>query len=129
MEYIHVIKKSKLRPDYTKSFANEIGRLNQGVRVRAEGTDTIFFLYHHNIPKNRQKYVTYGSIFVDYRPQDYYPYHTCHGVGGNIIKYLGEVNTQTSGLIKSKLLVNGNISTPEARFICCNIKKNLGNPI
>ena len=55
MEYIHVIKKSKLRPDYTKSFANEIGRLSQGVVKRVEGIDPIFFLPHDNIPEKDGK--------------------------------------------------------------------------
>ena len=43
MEYIQLIKNPKHRPDWIKSFANEIGRLYQGVGGRVEGTDTIFF--------------------------------------------------------------------------------------
>ena len=58
-----------------------------------DGTYTILFLPHNNIPENRWKYVTYGKVVVDYHPQKDELYCTLLIFGGNIIKYPGEVNT------------------------------------
>ena len=43
MEYIHLIKYIRLGQVWIKYFANEICRIAQGVVVRVEGTDTMFF--------------------------------------------------------------------------------------
>ena len=69
MEYRYIIKTPKHIPVWIKYFFNEIGRLAQAVNGRLEGIDTIFFLPHNNIPKNKWKDVTYGQIVVDHRPQ------------------------------------------------------------
>ena len=79
------------------------------------------FLHLNNITKNRRKYITYGRIFVYYSPPKDDMYSTLITVGGKFIKYPGEFSTQTADLITETLLFNSNISTPEARFMCCNI--------
>ena len=95
-----------------------------------EGIDTMFFLIHNNILENRRKYVTYGRIVVYYLPPKDDPYRTHLTVGINPIKYPGEVSTRTLDLKTEKILFNSTISTPEACFMCCDIKNfYLGTPM
>ena len=53
MEYINLIKNTNHRPVWVKYFANDMDLLYQGVGVRVEGTNTMFYLPHNNIPENR----------------------------------------------------------------------------
>ena len=68
LEYRDLIKDNKLRATWEHSFANEIGRLAQGIRD-IEGTETIWFIPKSENPKDRLKDITYGRIVVSYRPQ------------------------------------------------------------
>jgi hypothetical protein len=53
-------------PDYqepwTKSSANEFGRLANGVRGHVKGTNTIKFIRKKAIPRDRIKDTTYGQF-------------------------------------------------------------------
>ena len=51
LELRHLIKLNKYRTIWVKSFANEIGRLVQGI-CDIDGTDTIDFIPHINVPKD-----------------------------------------------------------------------------
>jgi hypothetical protein len=44
MEYRHLIKSAKHQDAWAHSFANELGRLAQGIANREKGTNTIFFI-------------------------------------------------------------------------------------
>ncbi len=67
MEYRHLIQKDDQKKDWEHSFANELGRLAQGIKGRVKHTDTIFFISRDAVPKDRT--VTYGRIVVSIRPQ------------------------------------------------------------
>jgi hypothetical protein len=69
MEYRHLLKSPKHCKAWTTSFANELGRLAQGVGGRQQGTNTVYYIRHDQVPEDRRKDVTYGQICVDYRPQ------------------------------------------------------------
>ena len=51
---------------WEKAYANDLGRLAQGVQGRIEGTNTVFFISHSEVPK--EKRVTYGKKEVSIRP-------------------------------------------------------------
>ena len=68
MEYRHIMKNTKYRQLYTKSYSKELGRLAQGIPGKLEGTNTIYFIYKADIPAERWKYVTYGRVVVAYQP-------------------------------------------------------------
>jgi hypothetical protein len=71
---------------WTKSFANELGRLANGVGTRVpEGTNTIFFINRSQVPTDRK--VTYGRIVCTIRPQKKETHRTRLTVGGNLIDY------------------------------------------
>jgi hypothetical protein len=73
-----------------------------------------------NIPKDRT--VTYGRILINYKPQKYDPNHVCIMVGGNLIKHPFELTTRNDDIISSKIIWNSVLSTPQAKYICIDIK-------
>jgi hypothetical protein len=119
-EYRHLIQGPN-KNTWTHSFANELGRLAQGVGTRMlSGTNTINFIPKHQVPLNRK--VTYGRIVTSIRPQKTEKNRTRLTVGGDRLDYSGDVSTPTAGLTTAKLLINSTISTPNARFIVADIK-------
>ena len=61
-------------------------------------------------------------MMVDYRPQKTDPNRVCITAGVNLIKYPGELTTQTADLTTSKILWNIVISTQDAKYMCIDIK-------
>jgi hypothetical protein len=102
-------------------FANELGRLANGVGTRIpEGTNTIFFINHNQVPTDRK--VTYGRIVCTIRPQKKETHHTRLTVGGNLINYPYDVSTPTADITTAKIIFNSVVSTPNAKFIGLDIK-------
>ena len=121
MEYQHLIKQPKTKDKWTTSFANELGRLAQGVGDRHKGTDTIFFIKHNEVPAGRK--VTYGRIVVALHPMKKEVERTRLTIGGNLIDYPSDVSTKTADLTTAKLLFNSVISMPNAKFMGIDLKK------
>jgi hypothetical protein len=129
LEYRHLIKTDKAT-EWINSFANELGRLAQGVGKREVGTNTIFFLPYQDIPEDRKGDITYGRLCVDYRPQKTEPNRTRLTVGGNLIDYPGDVSTPTANITTAKLIINSTLSTKGAKYMCGDIKNfYLGTPM
>lgn len=120
MEYKQLSQQPATKSLWTTSFANELGRLAQGVANRHEGTDTIFFIPHAKVPAGRK--VTYGKIVVSIRPQKKEVERTRLTVGGNLIDYPGDVSTKTADLTTAKILFNSVLSTPTAKFMGIDLK-------
>jgi len=59
LEYRQLLKNSKFKEIWTRSAADEFGRLAQGIGGRIKGTDTIRFIHKWEIPADRLKDVTY----------------------------------------------------------------------
>ena len=105
-----------------------MGRLAQGVGTRIKGTYTIFFIKHSQVPKH--KTVTYGRFVCDIRPQKAEKERMRLTVGGNLINYDGDVSTQTGNLTTSTCLWNSVVSTPDAEYMCLDLKNfYLGTPM
>ena len=60
-----------------------------------EGTNTMFFIKKTAVPANRWRYLTYGKIVVNYRPDKTNPYRNRHTVGRDIVNYTGDCGTPT----------------------------------
>jgi hypothetical protein len=71
-------------PTWDRSAANEFGRLAQGVGRRIEGSNTIFFIPHSAVPRN--KAVTYARFVIYVRPNKEKVHRVRLTVGGNLIK-------------------------------------------
>ena len=122
MEYRNIISNPRYRTLWSKSYENELGRLAQGIPGRFKGTDTTFFIDRADIPEDCWKYVTYGRIFVSYRPEKADPNRTRLTVGGDRVNYPGDCGTPTTDILTFKLLLNSTISTPGDRFMNIDIK-------
>ena len=111
------------------SFANEIGRLAQGVRTRMpSGINTIFFIPKEKVPSGRT--VTYGRIVAEKRPQKEETHQTKLTVGLNLINFPGDVTTPTADLITAKLIFYSVLSTKNEKFMCADISNfYLNNPM
>jgi hypothetical protein len=130
MKYRHLIKSAKHQDAWAHSFANELGRLAQGIANREKGTNIILFIPHSKIPQDRQRDVTYGRICVDHRPQKKEANRTRLTVGGNLIEFPGGVSTPTADPTTAKLVINQTLSKPHAKYMCGDIKNfYLGTPM
>jgi hypothetical protein len=94
--------------------------LAQGVGGRIEGSNTIFFIPRSLVPQG--KVITYGRFVVDIRPNRTKTHQARLTVGGNLIKYPGDVSTHSEDLTTSKFLWNSTISTEGAKYMCLDVK-------
>jgi hypothetical protein len=128
MEYKALSTNPATKTRWVWSFANERGRLAQGVGTRIAGTYNIFFIPFAWVPTDRT--VTYGRLVCDYRLQKAEAERTRLTVGGNLISYPYDVSTDTSDLTTAKLVINRTISTPGARQLLIDVKNYyLGIPL
>lgn len=121
LNYRALLRHPAYHDDWTKSSANEFGRLANGVGGRVKGTNTIRFIRKRDIPKNRLKDITYGQFVCTIRPEKKEPNRTRLVVGGDRINYPGEVATPTADMLAAKILFNSVISTANARFMTMDI--------
>ena len=129
LEYHQLIHhdNTKIHETWTTSAADEFGRLFQGVGTnntngkRVEGTNTFFFIHHHQVPKHKIKEVTYARIVCTIRDMKANPFRTRMTVGGNKINYQGDVGTPTAHLETAKLLFNSVLSRPGAKFMIIDL--------
>ena len=120
--YKQLLKIPALRDIWMKAMCKELGNISQGFGEN-KGTNTVKFLTHdeiQKIPPNRT--VTYARIVIDYRPQKDDPNRVRITVGGNLIDYPDELTTRTADLTTTKILWNSVISTPDAKYMCADIK-------
>jgi hypothetical protein len=110
-----------------ESNAKEIGRLAQGYK-NIVGTNTIFFIRRHDIPKGRKP--TYLRIVAAYRPEKRQPHRIRWTAGGDRVDYPGDTSTKTADLTTVKWHVNSVISTDGARYMTGDLKDfYLGTPM
>ena len=119
-EFRHLIK----GPDkeiWTKSLANEFGRLAQGVSKRIEGTNTMYFIPKEEVPFKTKKF-TYSKIVCNIRPSKAETHRTRITVGGNLLDYAGTLATPNATITTAKYLFNSVVSTPAAKCVLADIK-------
>ena len=127
LEYKQLITHPKYKKTWTKSAANEFGRLAQGIRD-IKGTDTIFFITKNQVPKHKK--VSYARFVCELRPLKQEQERTRITVGGDRLDYNGPTTTETADITTSKILFNSTISTPGAKFMGIDIKNfYLGTPM
>jgi hypothetical protein len=114
-------------PLWQASNAKEIGCLRQGFGS-VKGTDTMFFIPHTSIPKNKK--ATYLHVVAAFCPEKTNPRWIWWTFGGDRIFYVADVNTNTADLTTAKILFNSVLSTPGAKFLRIDIKDfYLGTPM
>jgi len=120
--YRQLMRSTKHREVWSKSAANEFGRLAQGLKDgRVKGANTIRFIRKDKIPQDRRKDVTYGSFSCDMKPNKTETHRTRLTAGGDR-NYPEDVGTPTADMTLFKIHANSIISTPGARCIMVDIK-------
>jgi hypothetical protein len=88
------------------------------------------FSLSHAKPSQKGKNVTFGRFVVNIRPKKSEVHRFRLTVGGNLIKYQGDVSTRSADLTTSKCLWNSTISTDGAKYMCLDVKNFcLGTPM
>ena len=78
MECLALMRNPKYQTMYAQSYAKELGRLAQGIPGMVTGTNIIFFINKSKVPSARWRFITYGRVVVNCRPENDDPYQTCH---------------------------------------------------
>jgi hypothetical protein len=112
LKYRQLLTNPQYRGVWSTSSANEFGRLAQGIGNMVKGTDTIFFIHKHQVPRERMKDVTYVKFVCEVKPNKMY--RTRMVVGGDKVNYPDDVSTPTAELLLVKTHVNSVVSTPNA---------------
>jgi len=69
LEYRQLLKNPKFKEIWTRSAADEFGRLAQGIGGRIKGADTIRFIHKREILMDRLKDVTYIKFVCNVRTE------------------------------------------------------------
>ena len=96
------------------------GKVDQNGQ-RVKGTNTLFFIHHHQIPQHKIKDTTRARIVCTKRDMKNNKCRTRITVSGNNIKYHGDVGTPASPLATAKLLFNSVLSRPSAKFMTIDL--------
>ena len=123
MKYRQLIRHPKYKEIWSKSSANEFGRLANGLKDgRVKPTNTIRFIRKEDVPADRMKDVTYGSFSCDLKLNKEEVHRTRLMMGGDRINYPDDCGTPTADMTLFKILVNSIISTPNAKCLTADIK-------
>ena len=117
-EYRHLIKGPE-RKIWEISFANELGKLAQGIRG-VKGTTTVIFIIKDQVPKDKK--VTYGKIVCEVKPEKEEKERTRLTVGGNLLDFTENISSPTTSVTTEKCVFNSVVSTPEVRCLLACIK-------
>ena len=128
--YRQLSKNPKHKKIWKQSFFNELVRLSQGGGGLVDGTYIMFFIAQDQVHIYQLKDVTYGCIVVYYQSHKEEPNRTRLTVGGDLFFCAGDISTPTADITTANLIINSTISTPGARYMCCDINNfYLGIPL
>ena len=123
LNYRQLMRHPKYKEIWSKSSANEFGRLANGLKDgRVKPTNTIRFIRKEDVPPDRMKDVTYGSFSCDLKLNKEEVNRTRLTMGGDRINYPDDCGTPTADMILFKIIVNSILSTPNAKCLMMDIK-------
>ena len=108
------------------AFGKDFGGTAQGcAKTGQKGTNGMFVMTHDKImyALAAKKFFTYANPVVDFRPQREDPHCIRITAGGNLITYEGDASVQTADIDTAKIHWNSVVSTPNAKYMCLDIKK------
>ena len=88
---------------------------------KEKATNTMFFIKQNEIPRNRQRNVTYARIVCNYCDQKKEKERTRITMGGDRTNCPFNCGTPTAELLTIKLLLNSVISTPGEKCMIIDI--------
>jgi hypothetical protein len=129
LEHRQLRRDPRFKATWDTSYANELGRLCQGVGTgntpagqRVAGTDTFICIEYNDIPPHKRREICHTMVVCEVHPDKDDPDRTRITIGGNRICYPGDVGTNTASLELVKLLLNSVLSREGARFSTIDIK-------
>ena len=130
MEYRQLRRHPKYKHILETSYCNELGRICQGIGIgdngpkkqRVAGTETFKVIRYEDIPQDRRREVCHTKVVCEVRPHKEVPDRKRITIVGNLIIYPGGVGTPTASLELIKLILNGVLSRPGAKFACFDVK-------
>ena len=107
---------------WTRSLGNEWGRLAQGNARGIKGTETIKFIFRHDVPTGR--HVTYATFVCDLKPLKAETHRVRITVGGDRLFCAEDTGSPTANLLETKIIVNSTISDAHrgARFVSADLQ-------
>jgi hypothetical protein len=109
------------------AFGKNFGGMAQGDnKTGQKGTNAMFIMTHDEIAHaiSEKYFFTFANPVVDYRPQKEDPHQIRILARGDLVTYDGKLSIRTADINTAKLHWNTVISTPNAKYMCLNIKKN-----
>ena len=133
LEYRQLRKHPKFAHKWNTSYANDLGRLCQGVYKGSKGpkkqhvevTNTYRIICFEDIPCDRRKEICHSMVVCEFRPQKESPNFTRIIVAGTCICYPGYIGPPTGSLDLVKLMINSFLSCWNACFVCFDTNKSL----
>jgi hypothetical protein len=120
---------SHYKATWDTSYANELGRLCQGIGTRPSpntkwvaGTNTFFLIDYHGIPCHKRIKICHNMVVCKVCLEKDDPDCTRITIGRNCICFLGNVGTNTASLKLVKLLLNSVLSCPGTGFSSIDLK-------
>jgi hypothetical protein len=107
------------------AFGKDFGGMAQGCnKTGTKGTNAMFVMTHDAIMHAlaAKQFFTYANPVVDFRPQKEDPHRIRITAGGNLITYDGNASVRTADIDTAKMHWNSVVSTPDARYMCLDIK-------
>jgi hypothetical protein len=102
LEHRELRRDPRYKTTWDTSYANELGRLCQGIgsgatltSKRVAGTNTFFLIDYHDIPSHKRKEICHTMVVCEVRPDKDDPDRTRITIGGSRICYPGDVGTNT----------------------------------
>ncbi len=107
------------------AFGKDFGGMAQGCnKTGQKDTNAMFVMTHdeimHALASN--KFFTYANPVVNYCPQKDDPHQIHITAGGNLINYKGNASVRKADIDTAKIHWNSVISTPNAKYMCLDIK-------
>ena len=122
LNYRQLLRSTKYRQAWSLSSANEFGWLANDIKGRIKNpTNTIEFIFQHDVPTERKKDVTHGQFVCTIRLETAEPNRTRLLVEGDRINYPSEVTTPTVEMLVAKMLFNSVISMKGAHLMTMDI--------
>ena len=136
LQYRQLRKHPKFAHIWNTSYANELGRLCQGIskgskgprQQRMEVTNTFKLIKFANIPQDRRHEILHSMVVCEVKTHKEDPNRTCIIVTGSQICYPGDVGTPTGSLDLVKIISNSVLSRRNARFLSFDLNFSISKP-
>jgi len=130
LEHKQLRRHPRLKKTWDTSYANELGRLCQGVgegtagpkKQRVAGTGTFRVINYDDIPQAKRSDICHTRVVCEYRADKDDPNRTRITLAGGHICVPYDVSTPTGSLELVKLMINSVLSRENARFAAFDVK-------